>query len=152
MSNMNVVVISGNLTKDPELRQLPSGTSVCKLRIAVNDRYKDRDGNWGERPFYFDVTVFGRSGENIAQHLGKGSGLVIQGKLEWREWESQDGTKRQAVDILARDVQWLPKADGTRSSPSGGNAPAPAPAPAGAQDDDDIPFNYQDFFSPETSV
>lgn len=141
MANMNVVVVSGNLTKDPELRSLPSGNSVCNLRLAVNDRFKDKDGEWKDRPFYFNVTVWGKMGEAIAQHLARGSGLIIQGKLEWREWETDDGTKRQAVDIIAREVQWMPKGDGGGSRDSGRSSAGDPPMPRSAtQDDDDIPF------------
>lgn len=139
MAEMNVVVVSGNLTRDPELKNLPSGSSVCQLRIAVNDRVKKQD-QWQDAVYYFDVTVWGKSGENIAKYLSKGSGITVQGKLKWREWEAQDGTKRQAVDIEAREVRWDPKGDGSRGgggggSSSGGSAPTPA-----TQDDDDIPF------------
>ena len=144
MANINRVVISGNLTKDPELRQLPSGNSVCKLRMAVNTRVKDRDsGQWTDRPNYFDVTVWGNQGENCAQYLSKGRPVGIDGRLEWREWEAQDGSKRQAVEIIADSVQFL----GGRQDAEGGQ---PQFVPSGAQAenadfggsaaDDDIPF------------
>jgi single-strand DNA-binding protein len=108
MANINRVVISGNLTKDPELRQLPSGNSVCKLRMAVNTRIKDRDsGQWTDRPNYFDVTVWGGQGESVARYLSRGSGLLVDGRLEWREWDAQDGTKRQAVEIIAENTQFM---------------------------------------------
>lgn len=142
MANMNVVVLSGNLTRDPELKALPSGNSVTNLRLAVNDRFKDRDGEWKDRPFYFNITVWGKMGENVAKYLGKGDGLVIQGKLEWREWEGTDGSKRQAVDVVAREVQFMPKGGGGGNGGGGsrstaGEPPMPRSAPA---DDDDIPF------------
>ena len=115
-SNINVVVVTGNLTRDPELRQLQSGTSVCKMRIAVNTRRKSQDGNWEDKPNYFDVTVWGAQGENCASYLSKGRPVAINGRLEWREWEGQDGNKRQSVEIIADTVQFL----GSRDS-SGGN-------------------------------
>jgi single-strand DNA-binding protein len=144
MANINRVVISGNLTKDPELRQLPSGNSVCKLRMAVNTRVKDRDsGQWTDKPNYFDVTVWGGQGESVAKYLSRGSGLLVDGRLEWREWDAQDGTKRQAVEIIADSVQFL----GGRGEGGGdgGNQFVPAGASAGSDadfqgSDDDIPF------------
>ena len=103
-----MVVITGNLTRDPELRSLPSGTSVCKLRVAVNSRRKDSaSGEWVDKPNYFDVTVWGAQGENCATYLSKGRPVAVDGRLEWREWEAQDGTKRQAVEIIANSVQFL---------------------------------------------
>jgi single-strand DNA-binding protein len=110
-SNLNVVVITGNLTADPELRSLPSGTSVCKLRVAVNTRRKNAAGEWEDKPNYFDVTVWGAQGENAARFLSRGRPVGVQGRLEWREWETSEGGKRQAVDIIADQVQFL----GTRS-------------------------------------
>ncbi len=153
-SNINVVAITGNLTKDPELRSTPSGTSVCKLRVAVNSRRKDgQSGEWVDKPNYFDVTVWGAQGENCANYLSKGRPVAVQGRLEWREWESQDGGKRQAVEIIADSVQFL----GSRGdNPSGGNGngfEAKSDVPADTSDfqeagvgssgggsDDDIPF------------
>jgi len=142
MANINRVVISGNLTKDPELRQLPSGNSVCKLRMAVNTRVKDRDsGQWTDRPNYFDITVWGGQGESVARYLKRGSGLLVDGRLEWREWDAQDGTKRQAVEIIADSVQFLggrPEGEQPQFVPSG--APAESGADFAAGGDDDIPF------------
>ena len=153
-SNINTVVITGNLTKDPELRSLPSGTSVCKLRVAVNSRRKDASGEWVDKPNYFDVTVWGAQGENCATYLSKGRPVAVEGRLEWREWEAQDGNKRQAVEIVANSVQFLGSRDGNNGPSGGGNGitpqsdvPAdtsdfqsPEPASVGAQGDDDIPF------------
>ncbi len=114
-SNINRVVLVGNLTRDPELRHTPSGTAVCKLRIAVNTRQKDgATGEWGDKPNYFDVTVWGSQGENCAQYLAKGRPVGIDGRLDWREWDAQDGTKRQAVEIIADNVQFLGGRDGRR--------------------------------------
>lgn len=154
-SNINRVIITGNLTRDPELRNLQSGTSVCKLRIAVNTRRKGAGGEWEDRANYFDVTVWGAQGENCATYLQKGRPVAIDGRLEWREWESQDGGKRQAVEIVADTVQFLGSRDGS-GAPSGGNGggfqagsdiPADtsdfdsaSPAGVGAGSDDDIPF------------
>ena len=91
-----VVVITGNLTRDPELRSTPSGTSVCELRVAVNSRRKDDSGNWVDKPNYFDVTVWGAQGENCATYLSKGRPVAVDGRLDWREWEAQG--RQQAPD------------------------------------------------------
>ena len=147
-TNINRVVMTGNLTRDPELRTTPSGTSVCSLRIASNTRRKDASGEWVDKPNYFDVTVWGAQSENCAQYLQKGRPVAIDGRLEWREWEDQNGNKRQSVDIIADSVQFLGSRDsgdnGGRFTPQS-DVPADtadfnqAPA-ASAAADDDIPF------------
>jgi single-strand DNA-binding protein len=113
--NINRVVLTGNLTKDPELRALPSGTALCELRIACNTSRK-QDGEWVDKPNFFNVKVWGAQGENVARYLAKGRPVAIDGRLEWREWEAQDGTKRQAVDIIADTVQFLGNANGNGAS------------------------------------
>ncbi len=135
-SNINTVVITGNLTRDPELRNLPSGTAVCKLRVAVNSRRKDgQSGEWVDKPNYFDVTVWGAQGENCANYLSKGRPVAVQGRLDWREWEAQDGSgKRQAVEIIAESVQFL----GSRGDNPGGNG-------NGFQAQSDVPADTTDF-------
>jgi single-strand DNA-binding protein len=153
-TNINRVVLTGNLTHDPELRSLQSGNSVCKLRVACNTRRKDNStGEWVDKPNYFDVTVWGAQGENCARFLAKGRPVAIDGRLEWREWETPEGHKRQAVDIIADSVQFL----GGREDFSGGGGngftprsdvpvderdfqPAGAASRPSAPADDDIPF------------
>jgi single-strand DNA-binding protein len=151
-TNINRVVMTGNLTRDPELRNLPSGTSVCSLRIACNTRRKDESGQWADKPNYFDVTVWGAQGENCAQYLSKGRPVAIDGRLEWREWQDQQGNKRQSIDIIADSVQFLGSRDGGgenggRFSPqsdvpvdTGDFQAAPTGGGGGAAADDDIPF------------
>jgi single-strand DNA-binding protein len=156
-SNINVVAITGNLTRDPELRSLPSGTSVCELRVAVNSRRKDgQTGEWVDKPNYFDVAVWGAQGENCANYLSKGRPVAIEGRLDWREWEAKDGSgKRQAVSIIANSVQFLGSRDGSGGGNGNGNGGGFSPssdvpadtsdfegaaAPSGGGGDDDIPF------------
>jgi len=123
MSNINHVVLTGRLTSDPELRLLPSGTSVCELRVAVNARRREETGEWVEKPNFFDVVVYGASGENVAKYVHKGRPVAVDGRLDWREWETKDGRPAQAVRIIARTVQFLSGApsnnghvdDGTRA-------------------------------------
>lgn len=131
-TNINRVILTGNLTKDPELKTLDSGFAICSLRIANNTRKKEGD-NWVDKPNYFDVTIFGRSGENAAKYLAKGRSVAIDGRLEWREWEDKEGNKRQSTEIIADNVQFL--------SSGGGNGDGAAPAAAAGDDaSDDLPF------------
>src|SRR3954454_9204712 len=149
-ANINRVVLVGNLTRDPELRHTPSGTAVCSLRLAVNSRRKDQSGQWVDKPNYFDVTVWGQQGESCAQYLAKRRPVAVDGRLEWREWDAQDGTKRQAVEIVADSVQFLGGRDdqggGFGGQAGGDHQDVPASASSAPADDfapaadDDIPF------------
>ena len=121
-SNVNVVVITGNLTRDPELRHTGGGTAVCELRVAVNSRRKNGStGEWEDKPNYFDVTVWGAQGENCSTYLSKGRPVAVEGRLDWREWEAKDGGKRQAVSIVANSVQFLGSRDGGGQGAPNGN-------------------------------
>jgi single-strand DNA-binding protein len=106
-SNINRVVLVGRLTSDPELRALPSGATVCGLRIACNTTRKSPEGDYMERPNFFNVSVFGNAGESVHRYMSRGRRVAIDGRLEWREWETPDGGKRQAVEIVAESVQFL---------------------------------------------
>ena len=151
-TNINRVILTGNLTRDPELRSTPGGMSVCSLRIASNTRRKDNTtGEWVDKPNYFSVTVWGAQGENCARFLSKGRPVALDGRLEWREWEAQDGTKRQAVEVVADTVQFLGGRDGGPGGEEGGNGGGNRFVPAGVTSgsdadfsgsptDDDIPF------------
>ena len=105
--SVNRVVLVGRLTRDPELRSLPSGSAVAALRLACNSSRKDADGEYQERPNFFDVSVFGASADSVEQYLRKGSRVAVDGRLEWREWETAEQQKRQAVSIVADVVQFL---------------------------------------------
>jgi single-strand DNA-binding protein len=105
--SINRVVLVGRLTRDPELRALPSGTNVCSLRIACNSSRKDADGEFVERPNFFDVSVYGVRGENVSHYMRRGSRVAIDGRLEWREWETAEQERRQAVTVVADTVQFL---------------------------------------------
>jgi single-strand DNA-binding protein len=154
-SNINRVIITGNLTRDPELRSLSSGNSVCSLRVACNGRRRNPSTQeWEDQPNYFDVTVWGAQGENCSRYLSKGRPIAVDGRLQWREWTDKEGQKRQSVDIVADSVQFL----GGRDDAGGGNgngfssgaraAESDVPidtgdferAPVGAGADEDIPF------------
>ena len=154
-ADLNRVTLIGRLTRDPELRHTRAGDAIASLRVAVNGRARDEGGQWVDKPNFFDISVFGRQAETVANYMAKGRRIGIDGRLQWREWEAQDGTKRQSVDVVANDVFFLDsRGDGdgggggwsSQAAPAspGGDLPvdtsdisSPAPAPAG---DDDIPF------------
>jgi single-strand DNA-binding protein len=153
--SINRVVLTGNLTRDPEIAATGNGVTVCRLGLAVNGRRKNNStGEWEEKPNFFRVTVFGRQADNCIQYLKKGRAVGIDGRLEWSQWEAQDGQKRSSVDIIAENVQFLGgredagNGNGYSSSPHAmeSDMPAdtsdfdPAPVAAGAGSDDDIPF------------
>jgi single-strand DNA-binding protein len=106
-SSINRVVLVGNLTRDPELRELPSGHSVCNLRIACNGIRRTPEGEYHERPLFFDVATFGGLAESVARYMHKGSRVAVDGRLEWSEWETSEQQKRQAVSVVAESVQFL---------------------------------------------
>lgn len=107
MQSIHRVVLVGRLTRDPELKSTPSGTSVCSLRIACNSMHRDQDGEFTERPNFFDVSVFGAAAESVSSYMRKGSLVGIDGRLSWREWETAEEQRRQAVSIIADTVQFL---------------------------------------------
>ena len=139
--DINRVTLVGRLTRDPELKHLPSGSPVLEMGVAVNGRMQDGSGNWVDKPNFFDVKVFGNQAEFLSQHLTKGRRIGIDGRLDWRSWEAQDGTKRSKVDVVAQSVQFLD------SRMEGGEAPEYVKTGAAGGDDfptsptdDDIPF------------
>lgn len=133
--NVNRWVGTGNLTRDPELRTLPNGTTLCELRLACNGRRKNSEGQWEDDPNYFNVNVWGPQGENCKRYLSKGSAVAIDGRLRWREWETE-GQKRQAVDIVAETVQFL--GGGNGGNGGGGQQGYSAPQ-------SDVPVDTADF-------
>lgn len=132
MVDFNRVILAGNLVRDPETRFIPSGTAVTSFSIAVNRRYKSNN-EFKEEVSYFDVSVFGKMGENCAEYLSKGKPVLVEGRLRQRRWEA-DGVKRSKIEVVADNVQFL-------GGPRGGSAePSPPASPAPEAQDDDIPF------------
>ena len=142
------VTLVGNLTRDPELKQFPSGDSVCSLGVAVNSSQKDASGQWVDKANFFDVRVRGPQAENCARYLSKGRQVAVDGRLDYRTWEAQDGSKRSKIEIVADTVMFLGGGDG-----GGGGEDRPAAThPPREQskdrdfkdidfgDEDDIPF------------
>ena len=123
--NINRVVLTGNLTRDPEVVAVPDGPTICKLGIAVNGRRKSSaTGTWEDKANYFRVTVFGRQAETCAKYLAKGRRVAVEGHLHHSEWEAEDGSRRQKLEVIARSVEFL---DAPRSEQS---EPEPAAAAA----------------------
>ncbi len=123
--SFNQVILMGNLTRDPELRQIPSGQSVCTFSLALNRSYKGADGEWQEATDYIDVVAWGPLGERVAQYVTKGRPVLVNGRLQSRSWE-QDGQKRSKVEVNAQDVTFL----GGRGEGEGGSSDYSAPAAA----------------------
>ncbi len=152
--SFNQVILMGNLTRDPELRQTPNGTSVTSFSLALNRSYKGADGNWQEATDFVDVVAWGPLGERVSQYLSKGRPCLVNGRLQSRSWEDKEsGAKRSKLEVVAQDVTFLggPGGEGGGNG-SGSSAPA-ANKPAGKKDDvviedigdepinlDDIPF------------
>lgn len=131
---INRVIVSGYLTRDPQLLRLESG-SVCKIRIGCHSRRRDGEsGRWRQKPNFFDVTVFGEEGEAVARRAGKGAAIAVDGRLDWREWRRRDGSRTQGVSIIADTVHLMdaPPAGGAdRAGRRMGSPGADDPVPAG---------------------
>lgn len=136
MASENIVILLGNLTRDPELKTTPNGQSVCRLSVATNRRWKTSTGELKDEATFTDVTVWGKSGEACAQYLRKGSPVMVNGYLRNNNYE-KDGVKHYGMNVTANSVQFLGSGNGKSESSA---APAPAGAPATAPSDDDIPF------------
>ena len=125
---LNKALIYGNLTRDPEVRSLPSGMNVCSFSVATNRVYRDRDGKKQEQTDFHNVVVFGRQADTVAQYMKKGSPVFVEGRMQTRSWEGKDGEKKYRTEVVADRVQFGPKGSGARSTGSGqggGNDEAP---------------------------
>jgi single-strand DNA-binding protein len=130
--SVNQVILMGNLTRDPELRQTPNGQSVVSFSLALNRAYKDQSGEWQEVTDYIDVVAWGPLAERVAQYLHKGRRALIQGRLQSRSWE-QEGQKRSKVEVLASDVTFVDgRGEGGDSNGGGGSYSSASGASNGA--------------------
>jgi len=155
MASFNRVILLGNLTRDPELRYIPSGTPVCDIGLAVNDRRKNADGEWVEETTFVDVTLWARTAEVASEYLSKGSPVLIEGRLKLDSWETSDGQKRSKLRVVCERMQMV----GPRGGGSGGGGGSASPrqsaeysqpdpsqqeyedhGPSSGPPDDDIPF------------
>lgn len=143
MSNINTVALSGNLTRDPELRHTGNDFPIAKLGIAVNKSKKTESGEYEEVGHFFDLTVLGKFGELVARKLRKGDAITVLGELEYEQWETE-GQKRSKVSVLVKTIDaqgFFRKDEDVPAMQSGGNTQAPlADAATTAAADDDIPF------------
>lgn len=148
--SFNQVILMGNLTRDPELRTIPSGQSVCSFSLALNRSYKGSDGNWQEATDYIDIVAWGPLGERVAQYLSKGRPCLVNGRLQSSSWE-KDGVKRTKVEVNAQDVTFLGGRNDGGGDSGGSTSSGSKPAPSKKQDDDvviedigDEPINLDD--------
>jgi single-strand DNA-binding protein len=141
--SFNQVVLMGNLTRDPELRQIPSGQNVCSFSLALNRSYKGQDGEWKEATDYVDIVAWGPLGERVAQYVTKGRPVLVSGRLQSRSWE-KDGQKRSKLEVIAQDVTFLGSrgGDGNSNSYSDNTSPTDSkdlkPKPAKESKDKDV--------------
>ena len=160
MASFNRVILMGNLTRDPEVSYLPSGMAVAEMGLAVDDSYKNREGETVERTCFVDVKVWARQAETCAQYLSKGSPVLVEGKLQLDKWQTKEGDNRSKLRVRAERVQFLGSPRGAEQRDTPDDAPAPAaprPAPAAPKpeppppepeppmvadlaDDDNLPF------------
>ncbi len=136
MTSFNKVILLGNLTRDPEVRYTPNGIAVASFAIAVNRKYKQGDET-KEEVSYIDIVVFGKQAESCGQYISKGDSVLIDGRLQQRRWETEDGQKRSKVEVVAQSVNFMPKRSSSSLGASQGHA---EPAPEVPVDDGEIPF------------
>jgi single-strand DNA-binding protein len=136
MASLNKVFLIGNLTRPPELRYTPSGTAVLDLRLAVNRSYTTQGGERRDETCFLTVVVWGKQAEASAQYLDKGSPVMVEGRLQTRDWEGKDGQKRNVVEVVAERIQFLGRAKGPVAAPAGEIEPVEESAGQG----DEVPF------------
>lgn len=134
--SINKVLISGNLTRDPETRRTAGGTAVMSFGVAVNDRAKNQQtGEWEDRPNFVDCVMFGTRAEAVGRYLSKGGKVAIEGKLRWSQWQAQDGSKRSKLEVIVDEIEFMSRVE------QQGNAPAQQSyAPAADVYSEDVPF------------
>ncbi len=160
MASFNRVILMGNLTRDPEIRYTSGGTAVCDIGLAVNDRRKGADGQWVEETTFVDVTLWGRTAEIAGEYLGKGSSVLIEGRLKLDTWQTNDGQKRSKLHVVCERMQMVGPRGGAGGGGGGGGGRPPQPRQqsdpysqpeladesfgpppvGGGAPDDDIPF------------
>lgn len=139
---LNKAIVIGNLTRDPELKALPSGIKVCSFSLATNRVWKDANGARQESTDYHNVVVFGRQAETVAQYMKKGNSMLVEGRMQTRSWDDKNsGEKKYRTEIVADKTQFGPKPNATPGSytPTENNAPAPKPQDGGEMDSIEYP-------------
>lgn len=135
---INKALVYGNLTRDPELKSLPSGSQVCEFSLATNRVWKDKNGTRQESVDYHNVVVFGRQAELVKQYLHKGNGVFVEGRMQTRNWDAQDGTKRYRTEIIADRIQFGPKGGSAGST----NSPQASSEGSQAKKDESSAIEY----------
>ena len=140
--SINRVFISGNLTRDPDLRQTSGGTQVLRFGVAVNDRTKNQQtGQWEDRPNFVDCVAFGNRAQGLSRVLAKGMRVAVDGQLRYSSWQAQDGSRRSKLEVVVNGIELPPRQGAGQAAPAAGAPRAAAPAPAGGElYDSDIPF------------
>lgn len=135
--NFNKIILAGNLTRDPELTVLPSGTPICKLGMAVNRKWKTQDGKSRDEVLFVDLTAFGKTAETLNQYMTKGKPILVEGRLKFDQWEGKDGGKRSKHSIVIDNFQFVPDGHSRDEQPSNGDGVSDAELPPTGKD---IPF------------
>ena len=139
MASFNKVILMGNLTRDPDMRTVGSGMKIARLRLAVNERRRDRDGQLQDFPIFVDVDVWDKSAELCGQYLVKGSGILVEGRLQQDTWE-KDGVKHSALKVRATAVKFLSSRGDRPAAAAPASVPASEPTASGSEEDSTIPF------------
>ena len=133
MASLNLVILAGNLTRDPETRQLPSGTAVADLGLAVNETYKNKNGETVEQTCFVDVVAWGKLADTCGQYLRKGSPVLVEGRLQLDQWTSKEGEKRSKLRVKADRIQFLGSGSGRSGGGTGDNDAPPASPTSGSR-------------------
>ena len=137
MAYLNKALVMGNLTRDPELKGLPSGSTVCNFSIATNRTWKDKEGNKQEEPEFHNIVVYGKQADSCGQYLKKGQEALVEGRIQTRSWEGEDGKKNYRTEIVGESVTFGRKDDSDQTSPSDNVSQA---KPVESDEGIDIPF------------
>jgi single-strand DNA-binding protein len=151
MASFNRVILAGNLTRDPQLSYTPSNTPVCEFGMAINRRWRDRDGNNKDEVCFVDLIAYARPAEVINQYMSKGRPMLVEGRLRFRQWTNKEGQNRSKLDVVVENFTFLGGGQGGGARAGApARAAAPAPSPAGEEapppaddlppDDPDVPF------------
>jgi len=137
MAYLNKALVMGNLTRDPELKGLPSGSTVCNFSIATNRTWKDKEGNKQEEPEFHNIVVYGKQADSCGQYLKKGQEALVEGRIQTRSWEGEDGKKNYRTEIVGESVTFGRKGDSDQASPSDNVSQA---KPEESDEGIDVPF------------
>jgi single-strand DNA-binding protein len=146
MASLNKVILLGNLTRDPELRYAPNGTAVARFGLAVNTQRAGQGEDRKEEVCFVDIVAFGRQAETASEYLSKGRPALVEGRLQWRSWEGQDGQKRSKHEVIAERIQFMPRGreDGMERASPGQGMERPSPGPSRAAEEMDLPPAFED--------